>query len=44
MTKLLTSVAVLTKVEKDSVRLDEDLSFIIHEMTSIPILTDTKEL
>jgi methyl acetate hydrolase len=44
MTKLLTSVAILQLVEKDSIGLDEDLSNILPEMTSIPILTDDRVL
>jgi len=44
MTKLVTSIAALQLVEKDSLGLDEDLSSLMPEMTSIPILTDEKEL
>jgi methyl acetate hydrolase len=44
MTKLLTSIAALQLVEKDSLELDQDLSTLMPEMTSIPILTDEKEL
>jgi methyl acetate hydrolase len=44
MTKLVTSLAALQLVEKDSLGLDEDLSSLMPEMTSIPILTDKKEL
>lgn len=44
MTKLVTSVAALQLVENDAIELDEDLALIIPEMTSIPILTNKKEL
>jgi len=44
MTKLVTSVAALQLFEMDSIDLDEDLSLIMPEMTSIPILTDEKVL
>ena len=44
MTKLITSIAALQLVEKDSLRLDDDLSSLMPEMTSIPILTNEKEL
>ncbi len=43
MTKLITSIAALQLVEKDSLELDKDLSSLMPEMTSIPILTDEKE-
>ncbi len=44
MTKLITSIAALQLVEHDSLELDEDLSNLMPEMASIPILTDEKEL
>lgn len=44
MTKLVTSVAVMQLVEKDSIGLDEDLAYILPEMASIPILKDEKGL
>ena len=44
MTKLITSIAALQLVEKDSLELDKDLSDLMPEMTSIPILTNEKEL
>lgn len=44
MTKLVTSVAALQLVERDLVGLDEDLSALMPEMTSIPVLTDEGEL
>tara|TARA_R110002073_G_scaffold14554_1_gene59249 strand:+ start:18013 stop:19122 length:1110 start_codon:yes stop_codon:yes gene_type:complete len=44
MTKLVTSIAALQLVEKDSLGLDDDLSSLMPEMTFIPILTDEKEL
>ncbi|MCA6074634.1 serine hydrolase domain-containing protein [Fulvivirga sedimenti] len=43
MTKLITSIAALQLVEKDSLELDEDLTGLLPEMASIPILTTEKE-
>lgn len=42
MTKLLTSVAALQLVERGKISLDEDLSSLMPEMTSIPILENGK--
>jgi CubicO group peptidase (beta-lactamase class C family) len=44
MTKLVTSIAALQLVEQDSLQLDENLSQLMPEMTSIPILTDDDEM
>lgn len=44
MTKLVTSMAALQLVEKDSLTLDEDLSGLLPEMAKIPILNDEGEL
>ncbi|MFY0685660.1 MAG: beta-lactamase family protein [Cyclobacteriaceae bacterium] len=44
MTKLVTSVAALQLVENDSIKLDEDLSTFIPQMSLIPILTNEKQL
>ncbi len=42
MTKLLTSVAALQLVEKGKIGLDDDLGFLMPEMTNIPILQNGK--
>jgi CubicO group peptidase (beta-lactamase class C family) len=44
MTKLITSLAALQLVERDSIELDDDLSYRMPEMDSIPIMTDNNEL
>lgn len=40
MTKLLTSIAVMQLVEKELIRLDDDLSTLLPEMAEIPILSN----
>ncbi len=40
MTKVITSIAVMQLVEKGLIGLDDDLSFLMPEMVSIPILAD----
>lgn len=40
MTKLVTSIAIMQLVEKDIIGLDDDLSTLMPEMTSIPILNN----
>src|SRR5258708_733404 len=42
MTKIVTSIAALQLVEKGLIKLDDDLSAVLPEMTKIPILTDGK--
>lgn len=42
MTKIITSIAVMQLVEKGLVKLDDDLSLLIPEMSTIPILSDGK--
>lgn len=44
MTKLVTSIAAMQMVEKGLIGLDDDLSTLMPEMTSIPILNDGKLL
>ncbi len=42
MTKLITSIAVMQLVEKGKIKLDEDLSTLLPEMSKIPILSNGK--
>ena len=42
MTKLVTSIAAMQLVEKGLVGLDDELSYILPDMTKIPILSDGK--
>lgn len=42
MTKIVTSVAVMQLVEQGRIKLDQDLSTLLPEMSTIPILSDGK--